>query len=47
MSQYLFLQIEDVMIQCIICEDWFHGRVSQSKLINNLNVLVQWYLIIL
>lgn len=20
-------QIEDEMIQCIVCEDWFHGRV--------------------
>lgn len=23
----LTFQIEDEMIQCIICEDWFHGRV--------------------
>ena len=22
------LQIEDEMIQCIICEDWYHSRVS-------------------
>ena len=21
------LQVEDEMIQCIICEDWYHGRV--------------------
>ena len=23
-----FLQIEDEMIQCVICEDWYHSRVS-------------------
>jgi len=23
-------QIEDEMIQCIICEDWYHGRVSTA-----------------
>lgn len=22
------LQVPDEMIQCIVCEDWFHGRVS-------------------
>ena len=23
-------QEEDVMIQCIACEDWFHSRVSEQ-----------------
>lgn len=26
-NKSLIFQIEDEMIQCIICEDWFHGRV--------------------
>lgn len=25
------VQVEDVMIQCILCEDWYHSRVSQSS----------------
>jgi len=20
-------KVEDVMIQCVVCEDWYHGRV--------------------
>ena len=22
------VQVEDEMIQCVVCEDWLHGRVS-------------------
>ena len=27
-------QIEDEMIQCCVCEDWFHSRVSISRRIS-------------
>lgn len=28
---FSFFQIEDEMIQCIICEDWYHGRVGLKR----------------
>lgn len=28
----LCVQVEDEMIQCVVCEDWLHGRVSDAKL---------------
>lgn len=28
----VFLQVEDEMIQCVICEDWYYGRVSYNKI---------------
>ena len=28
----LFFQVEDEMIQCIACEDWFHGLVCYFKM---------------
>lgn len=24
------VQVEDEMIQCVVCEDWLHGRVSPA-----------------
>ena len=27
---YSGLQVEDEMLQCSVCEDWFHSRVSMS-----------------
>ncbi|VDP06636.1 unnamed protein product [Soboliphyme baturini] len=29
--------IPDEMVQCVICEDWFHTRVRKLKLVSNLN----------
>lgn len=28
--RYSGLQVEDEMLQCSVCEDWFHSRVSVS-----------------
>lgn len=25
------VQVEDEMIQCVVCEDWLHGRVSPRE----------------
>ncbi|MGH0150870.1 UNVERIFIED_CONTAM: hypothetical protein FKN15_018980 [Acipenser sinensis] len=32
-------QISDEMIQCIVCEDWFHGRVSRITFQGGLNCI--------
>ena len=31
MTDLFSFQIEDEMIQCLVCEDWFHGRVRDFK----------------
>ena len=30
-----WFQVEDEMIQCVVCEDWLHGRVSPTSLLTN------------
>lgn len=29
-AYFSLFQIEDEMLQCIVCEDWYHSRVRQS-----------------
>jgi len=33
---HLCLQAPDEMVQCVVCEDWFHFRVSVEKFHNKM-----------